>query len=130
MYRAVTRGILVDVRPDFMPDRSVPAHGQFFWAYTVEISNQSSDVVQLLSRHWIITDAHGKVQEVNGDGVIGQQPKLPPGTSFTYTSGCPLTTPEGMMEGRYGMINESGERFEIVIPLFALDSPLVKRTFH
>ncbi|MGL4727417.1 MAG: Co2+/Mg2+ efflux protein ApaG [Bosea sp. (in: a-proteobacteria)] len=130
MYRAMTRGIVVDVRPDFMPDRSVPAQGQFFWSYTVEIINQSSDVVQLLTRHWVITDAHGKVQEVKGDGVIGQQPKLAPGSTFTYTSGCPLTTPEGTMEGRYGMLSQTGERFEIAIPLFALDSPLVKRTLH
>jgi ApaG protein len=130
MYRAVTRGIVVEVRPEFLPDRSVPAQGQFFWAYTVEIENRSAQMVQLLTRHWIITDGRGKVQEVHGDGVIGEQPQLAPGTSFTYTSGCPLTTPEGSMEGSYGMVSAAGEHFDVAIPLFALDSPLVKRTLH
>ncbi len=130
MYRAVTRGIIVEVRPEFMPDRSVPAQGQFFWSYTIEISNESQEVVRLLTRHWVITDAHGRVQEVRGDGVIGQQPTLAPGSTFTYTSGCPLNTPEGTMQGSYGMVSGDGEHFDIAIPLFALDSPLVKRTLH
>lgn len=130
IYHAVTRGIAISVTPEFLADRSLPSQGQFFWAYTVEITNQSDATVQLLTRHWVITDASGHVQEVRGDGVIGQQPHVGPGATFTYTSGCPLTTPEGTMEGSYGMVDAAGQRFDAVIPLFALDSPLVRRILH
>ena len=130
IYHSVTRGIGVSVTPEFLADRSIPSQGQFFWAYTITISNETDEMVQLMTRHWIITDATGHVQEVRGEGVIGEQPHLGPGTSFTYTSGCPLTTPEGTMEGSYGMVDSSGMTFEAIIPLFALDSPLVRRTLH
>ncbi len=130
IYHAVTRGIAVSVTPEFLPDRSSPQQGQYFWAYTIDIANESPETVQLLTRHWIITDAHGRVQEVKGEGVIGQQPTLKPGTRFTYTSGCPLSTPDGAMEGSYGMVDAKGERFNVTIPLFALDGPAQRRTLH
>jgi ApaG protein len=130
MYRAMTQGIEVTVVPEFLAERSAPADSQYFWAYTVEIVNHSEFEVELKTRHWIITDGHGRVQEVRGDGVVGQQPRLAPGESFRYTSGCPLTTPEGTMEGSYGMLDELGRPFDVAIPLFALNSPLVKRTLH
>jgi ApaG protein len=130
IYHAVTRGISVSVTPAFLAERSAPAQGQFFWAYTIDITNETDGTVQLLTRHWTITDAFGNVQDVRGEGVIGQQPEIGPGSSFTYTSGCPLTTPEGSMEGSYGMVDARGQRFDVIIPLFALDSPLVRRTLH
>lgn len=129
-YHAVTHGISVSVRPEFLADRSVPAQGEFFWAYTIEIANETDLTVQLLTRHWTITDALGRVQEVKGAGVIGEQPEIGPGSHFTYTSGCPLATPEGTMEGSYGMVDAMGTRFDVTIPLFVLDSPLVRRTLH
>ena len=130
MYSAVTNGIEVTVVPEFLAERSAPAEGQYFWAYTIEITNRSEHEVELKTRHWIITDGAGMVHEVEGEGVVGLQPRIAPGESFRYTSGCPLTTPEGMMEGSYGMLDELGRGFDIAIPLFPLTSPLVKRTLH
>lgn len=130
MYSATTQGIEVTVVPEFLAERSSPAELQFFWAYTVEIVNRSEVEVELRTRHWIITDGTGRVQEVQGEGVVGQQPRLAPGERFRYTSGCPLTTPEGTMEGSYGMIDEVGRSFAAAIPLFPLTCPLVKRTLH
>ncbi|HWK95680.1 MAG TPA: Co2+/Mg2+ efflux protein ApaG [Pseudolabrys sp.] len=123
MYRAVTRKIAVTVTPRFLADRSSPASGYFFWAYTIDIVNGGDETVQLKTRHWKITDAHGRLQEVKGPGVVGEEPVLKPGESYEYTSGVPLPTPSGFMEGSYGMITEDGRPFDIDIPLFSLDAP-------
>jgi ApaG protein len=123
MYKAVTHGVQVTVLPEFMPDRSEPDRGRYFWAYTIEIANRGERVVQLVARHWIITDAEGRVEEVQGPGVIGEQPVLKPGESFRYTSGCPLTTPSGIMAGTYRMVDQNGGPFLVTIPAFSLDSP-------
>lgn len=123
MYRAVTRKIEVTVTPRFLADRSSPASGYFFWAYTIDIVNRSDETVQLKTRHWKITDALGRLQEVKGAGVVGEEPVLKPGDSYEYTSGVPLPTPSGFMEGSYGMITEDGRPFQIDIPLFSLDTP-------
>ena len=123
MYRAVTRQIEVTVEPSFLPERSSVDRGQYFWSYTIVITNTGAETVQLRTRHWIITDATGRKQEVRGEGVVGEQPVLAPGERFEYTSGVPLQTASGFMSGRYQMVNESGERFEIDVPTFSLDSP-------
>ena len=123
MYSATTRNIVVTVVPIYLPDRSEPKDSRYFWAYRITINNQSDEPVKLLSRYWHITDATGKVEEVRGPGVVGEQPELDPGDSYQYTSGCPLTTPSGIMVGRYTMLNESGEMFDIAIPAFSLDLP-------
>ena len=130
MYRAVTRQIEVTVEPNFMPERSVVDKGQYFWSYTIVITNSGNETVQLRSRHWIITDATGRKQEIRGEGVIGEQPVLAPGESHRYTSGVPLPTASGIMAGRYQMVNASGERFEIDVPTFSLDSPDNKRVLN
>jgi len=130
MYRAITRQIEVTVEPVFMPERSSAEHSRYFWAYTIVITNNGDETVQLKTRHWIITDASGRQQEVRGEGVIGEQPVLGPGEQFKYTSGVPLTTASGFMTGRYQMVNETGERFEIDVPMFSLDSPHAKRVLN
>ena len=130
MYKAETRGIRVTVEPRFVEEESQPEKGKFFFAYTVEITNLSAERVQLESRHWTIVDGLGRFQKVNGAGVVGKQPVLGPGESFTYTSGCPLTTPDGSMEGSYLMLLETGEAFKAEIPAFALESPFAKRVIH
>ena len=130
MYRAVTRNIEVKVTPRFLPERSSHEKRYFFWAYTIEISNQGRETVQLKTRHWRITDALGRIQEVRGAGVVGEEPVLEPGKSFEYTSGVPLPTPSGFMAGTYGMVSGAGERFSIDIPAFSLDSPDAKRTIN
>jgi ApaG protein len=130
MYRAVTRDIEVTVEPNFLPERSSVENRQYFWSYTIAITNSGHETVQLRTRHWIITDATGRQQEVRGEGVIGEQPVLKPGARFEYTSGVPLPTASGFMAGRYEMLSESGERFEIDVPAFSLDSPDVKRTLN
>jgi ApaG protein len=130
LYRAVTRDIEVRVKPRFLKERSSPEKDQYFWAYTIEIVNRGSDTVQLKTRHWRITDAMGRTQEVRGAGVVGEQPVLKPGQSFEYTSGVPLTTGSGFMAGTYGMMSARGERFDIEIPPFWLDSPNTRRTVN
>jgi ApaG protein len=130
MYRAVTRNIAVTVSPRFMPERSSSEEGRYFWAYTIEIRNHGDITVQLKTRHWIITDAIGHRQEVRGAGVVGEEPVLRPGAAFKYTSGVPLPTPSGFMVGTYGMVTLDGERFEIDIPAFSLDSPEAERTIN
>ena len=130
MYQAVTREIEVTVAPRFLAERSSPDNGYFFWAYTIEITNRGPDTVQLKTRHWKITDANGKLQEVKGAGVIGEEPVLKPGESFEYTSGVPLPTPSGFMHGTYGMVTTTGERFDIEIPAFSLDSTHAKHTIN
>ena len=130
MYHSVTRSIEVKVTPRFLSERSSPDNGYFFWAYTIEITNRGSDTVQLKTRHWKITDAHGRLQEVRGAGVVGETPVLEPSKSFEYTSGVPLPTPSGFMVGTYGMVTAAGEGFDIDIPAFSLDSVYAKRTIN
>src|SRR5213079_3095486 len=130
MYRHVTRQIEVKATPKFLPDRSSPENGYFFWAYTITLANQGRETVQLKTRHWRITDALGRLQEVRGAGVVGEEPRLEPGESFEYTSGVPLPTPSGFMTGSYGMVTSRGERFDIDIPAFSLDSPAAERTLN
>jgi ApaG protein len=120
---AVTHGIRVHVTSQYSPERSQPSKNQWFFLYTIEISNEGTDTVQLATRHWIITDATGHVEEVKGPGVVGQQPVLAPGEAFEYTSGCPLTTPFGMMQGTYQMVNQHGEQFDVEIAQFQLSEP-------
>ncbi|MEO5321731.1 Co2+/Mg2+ efflux protein ApaG [Mesorhizobium sp. CC13] len=123
MYRAVTRNIAVEVEPFYLEERSEPSENHYVWGYRVTIENNSDEFVQLLSRYWHITDAAGKIEEVRGPGVVGDQPELNPGDSYQYTSGCPLSTPSGIMVGRYTMRNEAGELFDVAIPAFSLDLP-------
>lgn len=123
MYSATTRLIKVTVEPHFLEDQSSPPDDHFVWAYRVRIENQSDETVQLRRRHWRITDGMGRVQEVRGPGVVGEQPVLAPGQSFEYTSGTPLSTPSGIMVGTYQMETGSGEHFDVDIPAFSLDSP-------
>jgi ApaG protein len=127
MYTATTRAIQVTVRPQYLPDQSDPAKFQFVWEYNVRIENKGDIAVQLLSRHWKITDALGRRRDVKGPGVIGKTPTLRPGEAFEYTSGTPLTTPSGFMGGSYQMVSETGENFDIEIPTFSLDMPADER---
>jgi ApaG protein len=120
---AVTRNIRVRVEAEYAPRRSKPLQNQWFFHYTVHISNEGTETVQLLSRHWIITDAMGRVEEVRGPGVVRNQPILLPGQEFEYTSGCPLTTPFGSIRGTYQMITESQEEFDVEIAPFTLTEP-------
>jgi ApaG protein len=123
-YSKSTRGIRVSVRSFYLADQSKPAEGQFVWAYRVKIENEGHEAVQLLRRTWLITDANGRTQRVHGPGVIGQQPVIEPGESFEYTSGTPLETGSGYMTGAYHMVvSDSGEKFDVEIPMFSLDSP-------
>ena len=117
----------VDVRPQFVPEHSNPDEEKFLFAYTVTIRNTGDVTAQLISRHWVITDAHNKVDEVQGLGVVGEQPVLKPGEAFEYTSGCPIATPVGSMRGTYQCVAEDGTRFEAPIPEFLLSMP---RTLH
>jgi ApaG protein len=130
MYHAVTRDIEVSVTPRYLAERSSPDNGYYFWAYTIEIKNGGSETVQLKTRHWKITDAHGRSQEVRGAGVVGEQPVLKPGESFEYTSGVPLPTPSGFMLGTYVMETLTGESFDIAIPPFSLDAVDAKPTIN
>src|SRR5260370_4094632 len=130
MYRSVTRKIEGTVEPNFVTERSSVENGQYFWSYTIVITNTGDETVQLRTRHWIITDASGRKQEVRGEGVIGEQPVLAPGERFEYTSGVPLQTASGFMTGRYQMVSKSGELFEIEVPTFSLDSPDCKRVLN
>ena len=129
-YEATTRDITVRVSPSFLEKDSSPAEDIYFWAYTVEIVNGGPGTVQLVSRHWRITDSEGRTQEVRGPGVVGEQPTLPPGETFRYTSGAPLRTPSGIMLGSYQMTGEDGEVFDVVIPAFSLDSPYALRSVN
>ena len=130
MYTATTRAIQVTVRPQYLPDQSDPAKSQFVWEYRVRIENKGDIAVQLRSRHWKITDALGRLQEVKGAGVVGETPMLRPGEVFEYRSGTPLSTPWGVMGGTYQMVSESGENFDIEIPTFSLDPPATERRLN
>lgn len=130
MYRAVTHEIEITVSPSYLEEQSDPDRHNYFWAYRVTIANQSPQAVQLVSRYWRITDARGTVKEVEGEGVVGEQPVLSPGDSFQYTSGCPLPTPSGMMGGHYRMTFADGEAVTVTIPTFSLDIPGSTRTLN
>ena len=130
MISATTRDICISVETNNLDKQSDPDEEYFVWAYRITIANQSDTSVQLLSRHWKISDDQGRVQEVRGEGVIGEQPVVAPGTSYTYSSGTPLQTPSGFMHGSYEMQADTGERFEVEIPAFSLDSPHNKPQVH
>jgi ApaG protein len=122
-YAATTRAIKVIVKPFYLEDQSSPPDDHYVWAYHVRIENHGSETVQLRRRHWRITDALGRMQEVRGSGVVGEQPILQPGEAYEYTSGTPLPTPSGIMVGSYEMETKAGESFDVAIPAFSLDSP-------
>ncbi len=117
---AVTRGVRVRVQPEFDSENSLPDQGRWFFRYTVTIENEGDETVQLLTRHWIITDGEGKTEQVRGPGVVGHQPTLNPGQAFSYTSGCPLTTSFGLMHGSFQMVTANGESFDAKIAPFEL----------
>ncbi len=123
MYSSITRNIRIQVEPQFLEGQSRPDEAKFVWAYTITVENHGGETVTLRSRYWKITDGFGRIQEVRGDGVVGEQPTLQPGENFQYTSGCPLATPNGMMVGSYLMQNQDGETFDVDVPAFSLDSP-------
>lgn len=123
MSEMTTRGIHIQVTSSYLPERSSPQESQYFFAYRVRISNIGSERAQLISRTWVITDSDGNVQEVRGAGVVGEQPVLAPGTSFEYSSFCPLKTPVGSMHGTYQMVTDSGEEFDAAISPFTLAIP-------
>ena len=120
---AVTNNVRVEVESQYSPERSQPFQSRWFFHYTVRITNEGDETVQLLSRHWIATDANGHIQEVKGPGVVGEQPVLRPGESFQYTSGWPLKTSAGVMRGTYQMVSEGGAHFDAEIAPFALKEP-------
>jgi ApaG protein len=130
MYETVTHGIRVRVVPQYLEEESSPEESRYVWAYTIDIVNEGSETVQLRTRHWRITDATGRTEEVRGPGVVGQTPVLGPGESFRYTSGCPLTTPSGIMVGTYHMTTEAGGRIDVAVPAFSLDSPHTARRLN
>lgn len=124
MSNQTQRGIKVTPKPQYLEDQSKPDQQLFVWAYTILIENEGPGTVKLLNRHWHITDALGRERDVRGPGVVGEQPVLRPGEAFEYTSGVPLSTPSGIMQGEYEMELESGDTFEVNIPAFSLDSPI------
>lgn len=123
---ATTDGVTVRVSVSYLPEQSEPRRGRWFWAYHVRIENEGEQAVQLLTRHWIITDGRGARHTVEGEGVVGEQPLIPPGGSYDYVSGCPLATPTGAMQGSYRMVRENGVAFDVAIPRFALLAPAVE----
>ena len=129
-YEAETEGVLVRVRPSYLAGQSDPDGGRWVWAYQVEIVNLGGEPVQLMARRWVITDGQGRVEEVRGAGVVGEQPVIKPGDSYTYASGCPLGTPTGSMVGGYYMTDASGRSFEAAIPAFSLDVPGERRVLN
>ncbi len=130
MYRATTRQIEITAKPHFLENQSESAADRYVWAYTITIANHGPEPVRLISRHWVITDGNGMSQEVKGPGVVGEQPRLGPHDSFTYSSGCPLPTPSGMMMGSYDMVTDAGEHFNATIPAFSLDSPFDRHSVN
>ena len=129
-YEAETEGVLVRVRPSYLAGQSDPDGGRWVWAYQVEIVNLTTTTVQLMARRWVITDGQGRVEEVRGAGVVGEQPVIQPGDSYSYASGCPLGTPTGSMVGGYYMTGPSGRSFEAAIPAFSLDVPGERRVLN
>ena len=129
-YTETTRMVTVSVEPIFLEDESDPERSNYVWAYHINIQNDGEETVQLISRYWRITDGMGRTQEVRGEGVVGDQPVLQPGDSYEYTSGVPLQTPTGFMGGSYEMISSVGERLNVAIPTFSLDSPFERHTVN
>lgn len=129
-YSAETDGIVVKVRPSFLAGQSDPDENRWVWAYQVEIVNLTPAPVQLMARRWLITDGLGRTEEVRGPGVVGEQPVIRPGDSYSYASGCPLSTPSGSMAGAYTMTDEAGCSFEAEIPAFSLDVPGERRVLN
>ena len=129
-YEAETEGVLVRVRPSYLAGQSDPEAGRWVWAYQVEIVNLTTEPIQLMARRWVITDAQGRVEEVRGAGVVGEQPVIKPGDSYTYASGCPLGAPSGSMVGGYYMTDAAGRSFEAAIPAFSLDVPGERRVLN
>lgn len=130
LYRASTRDIEVSVEPYYLVEQSDPEDSRYVWGYKVVITNHSDRSIRLVSRYWNITDQNGQVDEVSGPGVVGEQPRLSPGESYEYTSGCPLDTPSGMMFGHYEMVTDEGESFDVAIPAFSLDTPDLRRVLN
>ncbi|MGO6670599.1 Co2+/Mg2+ efflux protein ApaG [Rhizobium ruizarguesonis] len=130
MYRALTRDIEVVVEPFYLEEQSDPEDDRYVWGYRIVISNNSGIAVRLVNRYWNITDQNGQVDEVTGPGVVGEQPRLSPGDSYEYSSGCPLDTPSGLMFGHYQMETDDGEMFDVDIPAFSLDSPGLLRVLN
>ena len=130
MYRAFTREIEVVVEPFYLEEQSDPEDDRYVWGYRIVISNNSGVAVRLVNRYWNITDQNGQVDEVTGPGVVGEQPRLSPGDSYEYSSGCPLDTPSGLMFGHYQMETDEGELFDVDIPAFSLDSPGLLRVLN
>ena len=130
MYSLTTRAIRVSVEPFYVADQSEPEKARWVFGYRVRIENEGGESVQLLTRHWKITDGRGRVVEVKGEGVVGEHPLLEPGEAFQYTSGTPLPTPTGIMAGSYQMVTNTGERFDVTIPAFSLDAPGVRRAVN
>ena len=122
---ATTDGVTVRVSVSYLPEQSEPARGRWFWAYHIRLENEGTETVQLLTRHWVITDGRGARHSVEGEGVVGEQPVIEPGASFDYVSGCPLATPSGAMQGSYQMVREDGAVFAVEIPRFSLFAPAV-----
>jgi ApaG protein len=122
---ATTDGVTVRVSVSYLPEQSEPERGRWFWAYHIRLENEGADTVQLLTRHWVITDGRGARHSVEGEGVVGEQPVIEPGASFDYVSGCPLATPSGAMHGNYRMVREDGAIFDVEIPRFSLFAPAV-----
>lgn len=113
----------VTAQPQYLSEQSDPERGQYLFAYTITVANTGDTTAKLMSRHWVITDADGQVEEVRGDGVVGDQPVLKPGEAFRYTSGCPLPTPVGSMRGTYHCVADDGTRFDVPVPEFVLSMP-------
>ncbi len=124
-HAATTDGVTVRVSVSYLEEQSEPGRGRWFWAYHIRLENEGAQAVQLLTRHWIITDGRGARHSVEGEGVVGEQPLIEPGGSFDYVSGCPLATPTGAMQGSYRMVGEDGATFDVAIPRFALVAPAV-----
>ena len=130
MYRSITHNIEVAVEPFYLAEKSDPEEARYVWGYRVTIANHSDDPIQVLARHWRITDGQGRIEEVRGPGVVGEQPLIEPGDSYAYASGCPLTTPSGSMVGAYFMQDAEGRMFEAAIPAFSLDVPDSRRVLN
>jgi ApaG protein len=130
MYRAVTHDIEITAEPEFLADESDAKNKRWFWAYTISITNHGRESIQLISRYWQITDGYGRLHEVRGTGVVGEQPVIKPDETYRYTSGCPLDTPQGIMVGQYQMQRPSGEMITVAIPPFSLDSQMIDRVLH
>ena len=122
---ATTDGVTVRVSVSYLPEQSEPERGRWFWAYHIRLENEGTVSVQLLTRHWVITDGRGARHSVEGEGVVGEQPVIEPGASFDYVSGCPLATPSGAMQGSYQMVRADGAVFAVEIPRFSLFAPAV-----